>query len=196
MIESASVVEHIKMYYSLSYLQDTFMKILKQINILRMETWYDFLKLTFAKWSTEFQMVSRGPTKDHKRNWNREVYYSQVLEEVHSTPQGVTQRGQGREESGQRETGPGAHSFIRFTSEVHWGSWAKAGSVNSNQKECGFGNLVRVLSKWCIRRRPWEVGKAVYYKGYWESHLRSVHFLCLWGLFPRVWACMRGLVSV
>lgn len=48
LIELASVVEHIKMYYSLSYLQDTFMKILKQLNILRMET-YHFLKLTFAK---------------------------------------------------------------------------------------------------------------------------------------------------
>ena len=29
--------------------------------------------------------------------------------------------------------------------------------------------------------KAWEVGKTVYYKGYWESHLRNVHLLMtLW----------------
>ena len=41
-------------------------------------------------------MVSYGSTTDHKRNWNKELYYSQVLEEVTGMPQGVTRGGQGR----------------------------------------------------------------------------------------------------
>lgn len=39
-------------------------------------------------------MVSHGSTEDHNRN--REVYYSQVLEDVHNIPQGATLRGQSR----------------------------------------------------------------------------------------------------
>lgn len=34
-------------------------------------------------------MVSPNSTKDHKGNRNREVYYSQVLEEVHGMPAGA-----------------------------------------------------------------------------------------------------------
>lgn len=49
-----------------------------------------------VKWSTECRMVSYGSTTDHKRNWNKELYYSQVLEEVTGMPQGVMWGGQGR----------------------------------------------------------------------------------------------------
>ena len=38
---------------------------------------------------------------------------------------------------------PGAHAFIRSTSEVCLGSWAKTGLVNSNQRECGLGSLLQ-----------------------------------------------------
>ena len=45
-------------------------------------------------------------------------------------------------EQAERER-PEAHAFIRSTSEVCLGSWAKTGLVNSNQKECGFGSLLQ-----------------------------------------------------
>ena len=38
---------------------------------------YDFLKFIFVKWNTECQMVICSSTTDHKKNSNREVYYSQ-----------------------------------------------------------------------------------------------------------------------
>lgn len=41
-------------------------------------------------------MISCGSTTDHKRNWDTEVYYSQVLEEVPGMPQRVTWGGQGQ----------------------------------------------------------------------------------------------------
>ena len=40
-------------------------------------------------------MVSRGSTTDHRRNWNREVYCSQGLEEANRTPPGATRGGEG-----------------------------------------------------------------------------------------------------
>ena len=41
---------------------------------------------------------------------------------------------------------------------VLWGSWAKAGLVNSNPKEPSFGKFHGVLCPGPIRGRPWEVG--------------------------------------
>ena len=48
---------------------------------------YNFLNLTFVKWNTGCQMVNHGSTTDN-RNSNREIYYSWVLEEIHSMPGG------------------------------------------------------------------------------------------------------------
>lgn len=41
------------------------------------------VKLTVVKWSAECWIVICGSTTDHKRHWNEQVYYAQVLEEVH-----------------------------------------------------------------------------------------------------------------
>lgn len=49
-------------------------------------------------------------TKSAQKRLNKEVLYSQVLEEVHSTPQEATQEGQGR---GQRKATHAAHFLIR-----------------------------------------------------------------------------------
>ena len=54
-------------------------------------------------------MVSHGSTTEYKRNWNREAYYSQVLEEVHSIPQGA----KGEVKAVCREAGSGAHASIK-----------------------------------------------------------------------------------
>lgn len=48
---------------------------------------------------------------DSKRSWNREVYYSQVLEEVHGMLGEDTGEVQGRALA-VREAGTGAHPFI------------------------------------------------------------------------------------
>lgn len=73
-----------------------------------------------------------------KTTRNSEVYHSQVQEELYSTPQGATQRSQGRvqaESAGQnlRHT-----PLLRSEDGVLWGSLAKDGLINSNQKEQGL----------------------------------------------------------
>lgn len=47
-------------------------------------------------------------------------------------------------------------SVVLMVEEL-WGSLAKSGFIRSNQKEQDSGKLHGVLSKKCIRRRPWEV---------------------------------------
>lgn len=98
-------------------------------------------------------MVSCSSMKDHKRNWNREVYYLTGLEKVHDSPAGATQGDQGTLQT-DRKTGPGAHAVMRV-GEVLWGSKAKAKLVNSNQ----LVSSTVVFSKGCTRGRPWEVGE-------------------------------------
>lgn len=46
-------------------------------------------------------MMNSSSIKDHKKNSNREVYYSYVLVEAQSMSRGVTQGGQGREKEQQ-----------------------------------------------------------------------------------------------
>lgn len=50
-----------------------------------------------------------GPT-DHKKNFDQEAYYSQILEEVYSIPGEATRGSQDRV---QTEAGIGAYAFIR-----------------------------------------------------------------------------------
>ena len=50
--------------------------------------------MTFVKWNIGYWM-SCGSSAN-KRNWDREVYYSRVLNKVHGTPWGATLAGQGR----------------------------------------------------------------------------------------------------
>lgn len=70
-----------------------------------------------------------------KRSWNPDVYYSQVLEEVHGMAPGAIWGAQGR---GQAERkvglGVGHMSLLGSMGEMFWGSWGKVGLVNSNQK--------------------------------------------------------------
>lgn len=40
------------------------------------------------------------------RDWNREVYFSQVLERVHSVPHGALW-------GAEKEAGPGVHALVR-----------------------------------------------------------------------------------
>lgn len=61
-------------------------------------------------------MVSPGSTKHRKRNWNREIYYSQVLEEVHSILPGTRGEGQVKVQA-EREGGPGTHAFMQLRVE-------------------------------------------------------------------------------
>lgn len=73
---------------------------------------YDFIKLNFSKWRTGCQKVSHNSAKENSRNVNTEIYYSQVLEEVHA-PQGATRGGQGGVQE-EREVGPQAYVFTRI----------------------------------------------------------------------------------
>lgn len=45
-------------------------------------------------------MMSHNSETHHKRNWNREVYYSQILEEASAHPEGATRGGPGRVQAG------------------------------------------------------------------------------------------------
>lgn len=65
-------------------------------------------------------MVSCSSTKDHRRNLNRDVYYSHVLKELHGSPPGSTQRGQGKMWA-ERVARPGTCAF----SKVH--GWSALG---------------------------------------------------------------------
>ena len=65
-------------------------------------------------------MVRLNSTEYHQRKGNREVYYPQVLKEVHGMPQGTTWGGQGRVQT-EREPGPEAHAFTRICGWNHFG---------------------------------------------------------------------------
>lgn len=56
-------------------------------------------------------------------------------------------------------------------------------------------NSKKVLSKRCTRGRPWEVGKIVYHKGCWGSHIKNLHLLVtLQAINRECMLTMRGLV--
>lgn len=63
---------------------------------------YDFVKLLFAKWSTECQIMSHGSTIEHKRNSNKDICphnekeITILLEKLHSMPWGTTWGSQDR----------------------------------------------------------------------------------------------------
>lgn len=63
-------------------------------------------------------MVSSSQRKDHKRNLNRQVYHSQALEEVHSTPQGATRGGQARMQAEWQN--PGHMHFLGSIGRLLW----------------------------------------------------------------------------
>ena len=81
-------------------------------------------------------MVSPGSTKDHKRNWNREVHYSQVQEEAQGTPGGEVKAGASRQWQNLVPM-----PILESLGAVLWGPQANAWLVNLNQKEQGFGKL-------------------------------------------------------
>ena len=130
-------------------------------------------------------MVSSGPTTDHKRNWNREVRYLQVLWEVHPSLQGP--HGEIKAECRQRQN-LGHMPLLGSVGGVLWDSQAKAGLVNSKQKS-------RVLVSYMgshLRGWPWEAEETVDHKVYCRSHIRNL--ICLWlcGTLSRACTCMRG----
>ena len=71
----------------------------------------------------------------------REVYPSQVLRDIHKTPQVATHGDQGRV---QREEGPGAQAFMGV---FEWGSGAEARSAHLNQKSEALVSPAGVSSK-------------------------------------------------
>lgn len=82
-------------------------------------------------------MVSFHSTKDHKRNWNGVVYYSQVLEKIPGRPHG----GVGGQSRVQRECRTRAHAFIRV---YRW----SAGQIGQfKPKEWGFVSSTEVLCR-------------------------------------------------
>lgn len=68
----------------------------------------------------------------HKRNGNREVCYSQILEEAHNTPQEATWGGQGREPAG------AGHTFFRGHGWSALGFPEQDGIGQFEPKEQGF----------------------------------------------------------
>ena len=99
-------------------------------------------------------MVNYSSTRDHKRIWNREVYYPWVLEEIQSA-RWATQGGQGRVPT-ERAMGPEAHASFRTLGGSALGSLAKARSVNPNQKSGALVSRTVALSKY--KGKPWKVG--------------------------------------
>lgn len=71
---------------------------------------YEFVTVTLVKWSTGYRIVSLSSPTAPKRKWNREVYFSQVLEEAPCTHWGATWGGWGRV---QKDAWPGARAFTR-----------------------------------------------------------------------------------
>lgn len=97
----------------------------------------DLVKLTLVKQSPRALDDEPGSTKEHKGNWNREVYDSLILEELHGThlelPQGKVKA--------ERRQDLGHGPLLGTESGELWGSQAKARLVNENQKQQGFGKL-------------------------------------------------------
>ena len=100
----------------------------------------ELVKVTLLKCSTGCWMVSHGSTIDHKRNWNREMYYSQVMEEVPSMPWGATWGSQGIIET-DKDAEPEALLFIRVCGwDALW--FPSQGNIGQfKQKGQGFGKL-------------------------------------------------------
>lgn len=100
-------------------------------------------------------MVSpRGSTKDYKRNWHREVYHAQFLDEVAACLKGP--HGEVKAERGTW--------LVGIMDGMVCGSQVKVELVNSIQKEWCLISPTVVLSKGHTRRRPYEVGDTVYHK--------------------------------
>lgn len=85
------------------------------------------VKLTINKWNTGCRMISLlRSTNDHKRHWNREIYYSLVLQEVHSIVPGAI-KGRSRQGAGrERSRIWGTYFYIKVTGKVPCSSHANA----------------------------------------------------------------------
>ena len=152
---------------------------------------YDSVKWTFVKWSIGCQTVRHSSTINHKRNWNRDAYYSQVLDGVHCTLKGPC--GAVRAECRQRAVGPEVH--------LYQGLWAECFGVprprlcwSTQTKRVRFGELHRDLS-----RSTWEkvlgdggdITRAIR-----ELILGTYIFLWLWRLLSKVSMWMRKVGTV
>lgn len=135
-------------------------------------------------------MVSLDSTTDHKRNWNREVYFSQVLEELSGL--GPDCKVKVKTEIGRQDLG--YMLLLGSVGRVFWSSWAKARMVNSKLES-------RVLVS------PWESylridqGKALGGRGdCWSQGLlrksyQELPFLWLCGLLSRKCNYMKDWCS-
>lgn len=54
---------------------------------------------------------------------------------------------------------------------------AKLGNSNKSLNSGVLINSIGVLSKKCMRGRPWEVREIPEHKGCWECHVRNLHLL-------------------
>lgn len=97
------------------------------------------------------------------------MYYSSVLQEIHSTLPGAMRGSQGRVQA-ERATGLGSHALM---GGVLCGSQAKANWSIQTQMSGVLVSSTGILSKGHTRGRPWEVGETVDHKSYWGSHTRN-----------------------
>lgn len=135
-----------------------------------------------------------GFNRRPQRNWNREAYYSWALEEVHGAPWWATREGQGWMQA-ESEAGHVHMPLLECSSGVLWGSWAKAGLANSNQKRWDFGKLFRGLIKELHKVKVLEGRRDCLSQGGWGSHTRNFRLLVTLGCHLGH-ALSRGLMSI
>lgn len=150
---------------------------------------YDFVNLKF-QWSMGCQMLNRGSTKDHKINWNRDAYFSQVLVEIHSMPSGARQGG--KAVCWEREWQDQGHiPLLESMGGMLWGSWARVGLVNSNQKCRVLVSSMKFLSKAYTKGILWEARKLLITMAFGEILSGTCKCLWPWELLTKAYIYME-----
>ena len=123
-------------------------------------------------------MVNHNSTKYTKGKWNRQVFYSQVLEEVYNTPDEPTWGRQGKVWIERTQHDLGHTPVLGSMGTVFWGSWAKARLVNLYQKQLDFVSIEWGLVREQARGRPWASAASPYYKVDWGDSYQKLTFTC------------------
>ena len=148
------------------------------------------VKFTRGKWNTGHHVMSWGAIADHKRNWNRQIYPLQVLEEVHCMLRGHTRSWRQTADRQRQDLGhtPLLNTVGRVLGKVWIGQFIpKKKSMVLLRSKGG------VLYKRHRRKRQWETGKPINHKGCWKVTSRT--YICLWLCdVTRASTCMRGLM--
>ena len=116
-----------------------------------------------------------GFKKDHK-GIEREGYFSQIPEEVHSTFWGATWGGQGRVQA-ERKKDLRHIPLLGSLVWMLWGFQGKARLVNPNFQKQDISKLYKVLSKGHTREELWEMRRLFITRAYREV---ISTYICLW----------------